>query len=253
MRVNANAVLRSWTLLAAFGGSYAPAYDNRTNSVVVGTCLTIYLNSTLSAKTVYFTLPKDVSNLNLLCKHRKTTGLLCGQCMDGYGWAINTLQSRCAKCNRSLASVYLVVTVLLPITAFFLFVILFRPNLPSGKLLSYIMFYQIYFYSIQTSPGLYNYLIHSNDIVWRATNFLIALSGLWSYCLSFLYLMEQETCISTSMTKLHLISLHYIYVVYPLLLICITWVCIELHARNFRLVVFLPQMLCQGQEELECQ
>ena len=24
MRVNANAVLRSWTLLAAFGGSYAP-------------------------------------------------------------------------------------------------------------------------------------------------------------------------------------------------------------------------------------
>ena len=26
MRVNANAVLRSWTLLAAFGGSYAPAY-----------------------------------------------------------------------------------------------------------------------------------------------------------------------------------------------------------------------------------
>ena len=50
--------------------------------------------------------------------------------------------------------------------------------------------------------------------------------------------MEQETCISTSMTKLHLISLHYIYVVYPLLLICITWVCIELHARNFRLVVY---------------
>ena len=26
MRVNANAVLRSWTLLAAFGGSYAPDY-----------------------------------------------------------------------------------------------------------------------------------------------------------------------------------------------------------------------------------
>ena len=28
MRVNANAVLRSWTLLAAFGGSCAPAYTN---------------------------------------------------------------------------------------------------------------------------------------------------------------------------------------------------------------------------------
>ena len=33
MRVNANAVLRSWTLLAAFGGSYAP--DNRNVEYVV--------------------------------------------------------------------------------------------------------------------------------------------------------------------------------------------------------------------------
>ena len=211
-------------------------YDNRTNSVVVGTCLTIYLNSTLSAKTAYFTLPQDVSNLNLLCRHRKTTGLLCGQCIDGYGWAINTLQCRCAKCNSSLASVYLVATVLLPTTAFFLFVILFRPNLPSGKMLSYIMFCQMYLYNMQASPGLYNYLTHSNDIIRRATNFSLAL---WSYCLSFLYLMGHETCISTSMTKLHLISLHYVYVVYPLLLICITWMCIELHARDFRLVVIL--------------
>ena len=30
MRVNANAVLRSWTLLAAFGGSYAPGIINHT-------------------------------------------------------------------------------------------------------------------------------------------------------------------------------------------------------------------------------
>ena len=31
MRVNANAVLRSWTLLAAFGGSYAPGYNQADN------------------------------------------------------------------------------------------------------------------------------------------------------------------------------------------------------------------------------
>ena len=30
MRVNANAVLRSWTLLAAFGGSYAPGLTHQT-------------------------------------------------------------------------------------------------------------------------------------------------------------------------------------------------------------------------------
>ena len=31
MRVNANAVLRSWTLLAAFGGSYAPDMHDLVN------------------------------------------------------------------------------------------------------------------------------------------------------------------------------------------------------------------------------
>ena len=37
MRVNANAVLRSWTLLAAFGGSYAP--DIMYNTLDSRTCI----------------------------------------------------------------------------------------------------------------------------------------------------------------------------------------------------------------------
>ena len=36
MRVNANAVLRSWTLLVAFGGSYAPDMYNTCTMVEVG-------------------------------------------------------------------------------------------------------------------------------------------------------------------------------------------------------------------------
>ena len=46
-------------------------------------------------------------------------------------------------------------------------------------------------------------------------------------------------CFSTDMSSLAVISLQYIYVLYPLLLVFITWLCIELHARDFRLVVYL--------------
>ena len=38
MRVNANAVLRSWTLLAAFGGSYAPEHTCIYSAIVLCAC-----------------------------------------------------------------------------------------------------------------------------------------------------------------------------------------------------------------------
>ena len=41
------------------------------------------------------------------------------------------------------------------------------------------------------------------------------------------------------MTSLAVISLQYVYVLYPLLFVFITWLCIELHARDFRPVVYL--------------
>ena len=59
MRVNANTVLRSWTLLAAFGGSYAPddmyMYMGVLCCFALFVCLTLlasfFLSSHLSFKT----------------------------------------------------------------------------------------------------------------------------------------------------------------------------------------------------------
>ena len=47
------------------------------------------------------------------------------------------------------------------------------------------MFCQIYFYSMHTNPGLYDYLIHSNGFARNTIKLSLALSGLWSYFLSF--------------------------------------------------------------------
>ena len=45
-------------------------------------------------------------------------------------------------------------------------------------------------------------------------------------------------CAHHGMSRLQVKSLEYAYVLYPLFLIFITWLCIELHARNFKPVVF---------------
>ena len=48
MRVNANAVLRSWTLLAAFGSSYAPDVNDGAHSRVKQAGLSGTLSACLS-------------------------------------------------------------------------------------------------------------------------------------------------------------------------------------------------------------
>ena len=46
-------------------------------------------------------------------------------------------------------------------------------------------------------------------------------------------------CLSSSLNNLQALSLEYIHAVFPLLLIIVTSVCIELHARNFILLTFI--------------
>ena len=46
-------------------------------------------------------------------------------------------------------------------------------------------------------------------------------------------------CISSKLTLYHRAILGYITAFYPMLLILVTWICIELHDRNFRVIVFL--------------
>ena len=46
-------------------------------------------------------------------------------------------------------------------------------------------------------------------------------------------------CVSSNLSLYHRAILGYITAFYPLLLIVVTWICIELHDRNFRMIVYL--------------
>ena len=59
--------------------------------------------------------------------------------------------------------------------------------------------------------------------------------------LDFFHYIFSPFCISTQLRPIHIISLGYISVFYPFLLILLTWLCVELHGRNFRPIVCLWQ------------
>ena len=66
---------------------------------------------------------------------------------------------------------------------------------------------------------------------------MLALCGLWN--LDLLRPIVPPFCVSPNMKNLHAFALEYIEAFYPIILILITYICIKVHDRNFRLVVLL--------------
>ena len=57
--------------------------------------------------------------------------------------------------------------------------------------------------------------------------------------LDFFHLVLPPFCISSGLKFIHIALFGYISIFYPMLLICVTWISVELHGRNFRPLVCL--------------
>ena len=110
---------------------------------------------------------------------------------------------------------------------------MFRINITSGPMLGYIFFCQahvyrnIYFpYSVTSYLGPFTRVLASVELFF---------SGIWS--LDFLKVTNivPPFCISDRITNLNALLFEYILVVHPIFLVLITYLCIELHARNYRI------------------
>ena len=69
------------------------------------------------------------------------------------------------------------------------------------------------------------------------TKILLTIYGMFN--LDFFHYVLPPFCISNKLRPIHIFFLAYISVFYPFLLILLTWLCVELHGRNFRPIVCL--------------
>ena len=67
--------------------------------------------------------------------------------------------------------------------------------------------------------------------------FILSLYGIWN--LDFFRIIYPPFCLHPSISTLQVLALDYIIAAYPLFLIVVTYVVVELHDRNFKLVVWL--------------
>ena len=187
-------------------------------------------------------LPRNLSQLNnYICGPLNRKGHLCRECATGFGPSVTSFGYRCIKCADAWYRVPLfLVLELTPITILYFIILVFQVSITSAPMPCFIMLSQ--FISILFTSN-YNMridnVLRTKDLNFRldmhimVTLYAIFNLNFWHYDILPPY------CVSSKLKPIHLVFLGYITAFYPILLVVLTWICVELHGRNFRPLVWL--------------
>ena len=188
-------------------------------------------------------LLQNLSELNnRICGPLNRKGLVCSECTDGFGPSVTSFEYRCANCTDNWYGVPLFLFLeFVPITVFYIICLAFQICITSAPMPCFIMYAQIIVITFDsatsTTPTLYK--IIRKEIWNHRLDIKITLLLYRVFNLEFGHYLLPPYCLSSSLKFIHVAYLGYISAFYPLLLIFLTWVCVELHGRNFRPLVWL--------------
>ena len=195
----------------------------------------------------YIPLPDNASELNdYMCGPLNRKGRLCSECKDGYGLAMTSIGFQYFECTECAGAWYGVPLFLFlemfPLTVLYLVILLFQINITSGSITCFIFYSQLVVIALDRVFGGDD--LQVNDVIYSTSehskwffSVIMTLYDVWN--LRFFRNVLPSFCISSSLKPIHISFLDYISVFYPLCLIFLTWVCVELYDRKFRLLVWL--------------
>lgn len=231
---------------ACLCNSYTPAdstpikcdnTDPNTLKLLACYCLSHYdaLNTTVYGKCMYSCSLKRYHNISYSnstnarygCSKHNRTGELCSKCKDGTGYPLYSHKLDCIPCTGKAVTLLLyVVLAYLPLTVFFILVMVFRISANAETLSGYILMSQII-----TTPAQLRYIssLKMNKYGSVATKIASAALAVWN--LDFFRGVYEPFCYHESMSALHIVSLEYLIALYPLCLILLTYVIVYVHDR----------------------
>ena len=194
-------------------------------------------------------LPMNINNVDeAFCKNWSRTGRLCNKCTNGTaGISVFSSTYNCIECTESVTNwlIYIAVTIL-PLTFFFIIVVIFHVGVTSPQANGYIFFSQIITIPLQELilESAWALALKNNTTAQHVlTNLLLFPYSVWSLDF-FRIFYARDICLHKSMRIIHVLALQYIPALYPLCLVLVSYVLIELHARNCRPVVWLWKPFC---------
>ena len=215
-------------------------YDETSNATVVGSCpYGEYWHLDKDAQLALM-LPARLADLNnFMCEEPlNRRGQLCAKCINNSGPGVFSLDYRCISCSKPYSGWALYIFMeLFPLTIFFIIVLVFRISVTSGALSGFVLFSQMIVVALSYG-GIEAVYYHALGIPSEViVKFIVTLYGFWN--LDFFRRVIPPFCVSHDVNNIHAVALQYISAFYPLCLVALTFTCMELHARNFRLIVWL--------------
>ena len=210
------------------------SYSDHSDMMLVGDCpylCTNYFYTDISEYT-------DISDLCNLYIRQNRKGQMCGKCIDNFAPSPYSYSFECSDCSKCKYKwIKYVVIAYIPLTIFFLAVIIFRFNAMSPSMNSYILVSQILSCpSVSSLISVYVRTLDPNDFVNVAFKGLSVIYGMWN--LDFFRTIYKPFCLHPDISILQTKCLEYAIAVYPLILVFLVYFLIKLHER-FELVQFL--------------
>ena len=198
----------------------------------------------------YIQLPTILTELNdYMCGPLHRKGLVCSECADGFGPSLTSEWQRCANCSGVWYGVPLVLLIeIIPVTVLYFVVLAFQIRLtvpPMPCLIMYALLCRIAFDAFHPIGKLVPmYETKDGRLRLLDSNIVVLLCDMFS--LDFFIHVLPPFCISSKLNFYHVTLFGYVSVFYPIFLIFLTWLFVELHGRNYRLLRWLwkPFQLC---------
>ena len=222
---------------------YCMTYNVLSDTYFVGTC--IY--ACFSTYNTLYSVPSRVNGTELnafMCggnAHFHREGQLCGECEGEHAPPAYSYSLSCVECSTYAKNwVKYIAVAFLPLTLLFGVFIVMRISATSGLLNSFVFVAQTISMPVQMKviaahANLDEQYISSTIIL--LTNFVLSLYGFWN--LDFFRMVYEPFCLHPKMTTIQALSMDYIIAIYPLALLGLVYVFVELHDRGCRLILCL--------------
>ena len=199
---------------------------------VVGSCLFNCGNvSKVGSDQIYHAAPSN-------CKDMNRQGTLCGRCLDGYALPAYSYTLKCIRCDSELQNWWLYITyAFLPLTVFIGIILVLRINVASPKLFMFVIAAQFI-----TTPLILRLVLTATEdrvmpgYIKIGAYFIVNVYGIWN--LDFFRVgVLPPVCINV--IPLHTLALDYLVAIYPMMVMGVAYIIVELYGCGFRPVLFL--------------
>ncbi len=223
---------------------YCLTFNTTTCTITLGFCPYVLR---LDNQTVLYDISGSIKVLvsncsainSIVCGPLHRTGLLCSRCENGFGLALYSRNFQCVECSKSVSSakmwiLYLAMEII-PLLCFYLAVVVFDIQVATPPFTAYVFYCQLLSQMFRYSGSI---RLHFNTYSSKQLLvFTLTVLDVWN--LDFFRHIIPPFCVSSKISNVDAVLLEFASALFPLLLVILTYVAMELHARDVRIIVKL--------------